>query len=501
MAALRNSASMRYALHRSSLTLTSYRTQVWLDVTDIVVYNAALLNPHDLPNSFFHLSATDPTLGFPFDASEFAGHVYPSKKDGATTSPEDDLCRRLLLGSHLAFHLRHQLEEHKGYTSTVGISTTKLISKLVGNLNKPKGQTTLLPPYDTDVTGRSNILNFVDGHDIGKIPGIGFKMAQKLREHVLGRAANYDFGLVYGGTRENVTAGMVRNSPGMCPSLLERLIGGPGTPSGIGGKIFALLCGIDDSAVAEARRVPKQLSIEDSYIRLDTISQLIKELNSLTTRLISQMRIDLRDVDTDDPADWLGRPTTIRLTTRPKPPIGPDGTRPRSFKRWTRSAPLPTYVFSLQDRPESIATRLVDEVLLPLFRRLHPEQADWNISLVNVGVTNVMVTTSDTKTSDGRHIGNMFHRQDDVLDDFRIKQDVHGAVQVETDVDELMTASIAAEPSRYSDESEPSLLSDWEAGSDDNGVSSDASFQCSICGHDVPTFAKVAHGRFHRLEK
>lgn len=54
------------------------------------------------------------------------------------------------------------------------VGTSKLLSKLVGNLNKPKSQTTLLPPYEPKASdGRSNVIDFIDGHDIGKIPGIG----------------------------------------------------------------------------------------------------------------------------------------------------------------------------------------------------------------------------------------------------------------------------------------------------------------------------------------
>ena len=45
----------------------------------------------------------------------------------------------------------------------------------MGNLNKPKGQTTLLPPYEQKPgTGESNITLFLDAHDIGQIAGVGF---------------------------------------------------------------------------------------------------------------------------------------------------------------------------------------------------------------------------------------------------------------------------------------------------------------------------------------
>jgi len=52
-----------------------------MDVTDLVDYNRTLLNPNDLTNSFFCLSKKDPSVGFPFDASNIAGETYPGHAD------------------------------------------------------------------------------------------------------------------------------------------------------------------------------------------------------------------------------------------------------------------------------------------------------------------------------------------------------------------------------------------------------------------------------------
>jgi DNA polymerase iota len=113
---------------------------VFLDVTDIVDYNLTLLNRNSLEQSFFCLDRTDPTIGFLFDATKIAGHSYPETSTYEDVVPHDanerTLWHRLVAASHLAQHLRKQLEGEKGYTSTVGISTNKLLSKLVGNLHK-----------------------------------------------------------------------------------------------------------------------------------------------------------------------------------------------------------------------------------------------------------------------------------------------------------------------------------------------------------------------------
>jgi len=161
----------------------------------------------------------------------------------------EPLFLRLLLASHLAHHLRTRLEAEKGYTVTVGISTNKLLSKLVGSQNKPNAQTSLLPPYNLmgENSANDNVTHFMDSHELGKIPGVGFKIAQKLRAHVLQREAQFDDGLMYGGSIESVSVRDVRIFPEMGPEQLERTLGGAGVPRGIGNRIWGLLNGCDDT--------------------------------------------------------------------------------------------------------------------------------------------------------------------------------------------------------------------------------------------------------------
>src|SRR4051812_802360 len=131
-----------------------------MDVTDMIDYNVELLNSNNPSNEYFHLSRTDPTIGFSYDATQIPGHTYPPKTSELPSpiipvpefpeSSQDGVLRtRLVLASHLARYLRHQLETQKGYTCTSGISTSKLLAKLAGATNKPNAQTTLLPPYES----------------------------------------------------------------------------------------------------------------------------------------------------------------------------------------------------------------------------------------------------------------------------------------------------------------------------------------------------------------
>nr|POE83335.1 dna polymerase iota [Quercus suber] len=493
--------------------------EVWVDVTDMVEYNVETINRHNLKESFFHLLRGDPTEGFVFDASGLAGHTYPDAYRYDSDVEVDQLTLRLRLGSHLAIYIRHQMEEHKGYTATVGIATSKLISKLVGNLNKPKGQTTMMPPLDGS-TG--NVQAFMDSHEIGKIPGVGFKLAQKIREFILQRPAAFNMTLVYGGTLEKVTVSDVRNHVELDSERLEKLLGGQGSPHGIGYKIWCLLHGVDDSEVSQAKAVPSQISIEDSYIRLDTMPELLKEFEMLSRSLLKRMRLDLltdeenfeesEDHDPEAtaskvplPKKWLAHPKTLRLSTRPRQPLQADGTRVRSFKRISHSSSLPSFVFSLQESVDILAERLVRETLVTMFKRLHPEKSGWNLSLVNLAVTNMAETAGESKSASGRDIGIMFKRQDDILKDFVVRDESPLAApslngNSPQDVRSNSGAGQMEEQrSRMYDEH---TLQDHEQGEDnswDEDLTTEEEHElCGLCGERMPAFAMMAHQRFHQ---
>lgn len=488
--------------------------QVWFDATSMIDYNMEMLNRFDFAHSFFHLSRQDPTQGFAFDASTVAGHNYPNGEASNTDEDIliDEVQLRLRVGSHFALYMRRQLEEQKGYSSTVGIATNKLLSKLVGNLNKPKAQTTLMPPLASTEGRTGNAIKFMDDHEIGKVPGIGFKLAQKLREFILQRPAEFE--LADGGTKERVTVATVRNHPEVNFEQLETLLGGPGSAHGIGYKVWCLLHGVDDTEVSQARPVPSQISIEDSYLRLDTMPELLKELDKLARSLIKRMRIDLFGDDDDahfgenkqDAEDiannhsssaltgkkWLAHPKTLRLTTRPRLPLRLDGTRERTMKRISHSCPLPNFVFSLHDRVDALAEKLVGETLVNMFRKLHPEKSGWNLSLVNLAVTNMAESAGESKTASGRDIGNMFKRQDDVLKDFRVTETSPEPV----DSPDAMVDTVERGPPEqengspmFEDESDDGWI-------EEEGTDHTTEF-CYVCHSHIPSFAMVAHQRFH----
>ncbi len=270
-----------------------------------------------------------------------------------------------------------------------------------------------------------------------------------------------------------------------------------------------MLHGIDDTEVSQARAVPRQISIEDSYIRLDTMPELLRELKALAQSLITRMRVDLLangdDFDEEASDDllvpavaterslvdkkWLAHPKTLRLSTRPRQPLQSDGTRQRTMKRISHSCPLPNFVFTLNESVEVIADKLVRETLVGMFRRLHPSKTWWDLSLVNLAVTNMTEAAGDSKSANGRDISNMFKRQDDVLKDFRVVEQTETHTSPSSVEDDIVDTSTI-------DKAKSEPAQDGDGWLDDDDAEADMHF-CSACGESIPSFAAVAHQRFH----
>lgn len=443
-----------------------------LDVTDMVDYNVNLLNQNNMTASFFHLDSKDPTAGFVYDASQVAGSTFPSTETNITQDASP-LEMRLRVASHLLKYLRDQMEHEKGFTATGGVSTSKMLAKLVGSVNKPNQQTTLLPPYASpEADTESNVTQFLDAHEIRKIPGIGSRLAQKLRARVKGEDTN----------DEKITVRDVRLYPGMGPAMLEKTLVGPGAPRGIGMRTWSILHGVDNSEVLEARDLPTQISIEDSYGRghLDTLEGVRRALIILSRSLLRRMRTDLLDTSEDTPR-WLAHPRTVRLSTRPRNAPDTDGVRTYNANRISRSAPLPSFVFHLDDNLDASAERLVQECLLGMFRRIHSERSGWDLSLMNVAVTNLVESAGEQKQSSGRDIGKMFRQQDSVRREF-----FPGSVEATVPVP-------VPEPENSVDEPEDGL--EWDDGEEEE--SGLMSLRCEICDAAIPHFALLAHRLYH----
>jgi DNA polymerase iota len=368
----------------------------------------------------------------------------------------------------------------------------------------------------------------MDDHDIGKVPNIGFKMAAKLREYTVQHLPKSSQSGENEAEEKPITVHDVRTMPGMNSLLLDKILSGPGMPRDVGTKVWALLHGVDDTEVGAAREIPRQISIEDSYGSLDTLFEVQKQLVMLSSSLIYRMRIDLTEEDeepseqkdqqepnTDTTVDkrrWIAHAKTLRLSTRPRPPRNPDGTRSRTFNRISRSTQVPSFLYDLSADIEILADKLVVEHLMPLFRRLHPEKSGWDLSLLNVAVTNLAETGSSGKLASGRDILKMFKNQDRHLSAWRvIDEDVAPDMSPTTGAIEDTVMSNAAElHTRYdgigSEDtmplSQPSQSSQLQATWDDeqDDTNQTLSSTCPSCGATMPYFAMPAHLRFHESE-
>lgn len=154
-------------------------------------------------------------------------------------------------------------------------------------------------------------------------------------------------------------------------------------------------------------------------MRLDLTSTMEDEGIAMTSEADDEDSIHIDSASTT--RRWIAHPKTLRLSTRPRPPLNPDGTRSRTFNRISKSTNMPTFVFGLTHDVGTLAEKLVAETLVPLFRKLHPEKSGWNLSLVNLCVTNMSLAASDGKDGAGRDIGRMFKKQDDVLREWKIE--------------------------------------------------------------------------------
>ncbi|CAK38816.1 uncharacterized protein An04g05540 [Aspergillus niger] len=416
------------------------------------------------------------------------------------------LYTRLLVASHLAGYLRGQLEQQKGYTATVGISTSKLLAKLAGSTHKPNNQTTLLPPYTTPtLAAPSNVLDFLDAHEIRKIPGIGSKLTRKLSHYLADGGAHSAPAVTTDDTADSnkVTVRDIRLLPGMGPSLLSRILGGPGAPRDIGVRVWGLLHGVDNTEVVQAGDLPTQISIEDSYGRLDSLDSVRKELVLLTGSLLRRMRTDLteKDRETDSIAAnqsamskvrWLAHPRTLRLSTRPR--SATDSAQSYHGGRISRSAPLPGYVFHLDESVDALAERLVQDQLLSMFRKLHPERSGWNLRLMNVAVTNLVDAAGERKQSSGRDIGKMFQTQGSRRNDaLAVSEAGHvstgnSGTMVVTPQEPFHPGDAAAMTENEVEEAA------WEESDGEDGM---ACVACGVCGAMIPHFARDAHEAFH----
>lgn len=268
-----------------------------------------------------------------------------------------------------------------------------------------------------------------------------------------------------------------------------------------------------------------------------------KELVSLMESLVRRIRLDLMssidDADDVEPADaeglarpttemsyeWIAHPKTLRLTTRPRLPLNPDGTRERSFARISKSCNMPSIIYSKSQTVEFLAEKITQETLIPLFHKLHPEQSGWNLSLINICATNMaLVATDHNKDGPGRDIGRMFKTQESRLKEWQVEdidddattpfgggggnssESVQRTLESEDNNNVIIKKGVeetTEEGSPQADcingEQAGCCLDDWWWWDSDENNELEKGEICRLCGSRMPSFAMKAHERFHNL--
>lgn len=512
--------------------------EVFMDVSDIIAYNQTLLNLNSLEHSFFQLSEKDPEKGFAFDATRYFGCIQPAAEEECPDRVTTHSGLRFILASHFAGYLRRYIEDQFGYTSSGGIAVNKTLAKLAGTVNKPKNQTTLLPYREEDIQ------SFIGKHKLRKVPGIGYRTAQLIQNHILPTSPSKNDNSHDENNDVKLTIADVRNHAGMSRALMYHILERPGADKAGADKIWNLLYGVDTSEVKEASDVPSQISIEDTYMSrpLNSKGEIMRELRSLAASLVRRLRLDLTDEDYSQPDSsdgarlrWIAHPKTLRLSTRCRSKPGMLNSEPgstESFSRNTRSQPLPNIVFNLEEAVEAVAEQLVQSSLVPMFRRLNAERQGWNLALINICVTNMVLAggTEEGSAGVGRDISHMFRTQKDKLREFTAYEDeeVDAPLQLTTQAHQPDAFDSGnswefedepkGEPGERIDTTSPvyteHITTDEQEDASMNSIASEdaeavweedeedqvAQHICSVCQHAVPDFARAAHERFHALD-
>lgn len=244
-----------------------------------------------------------------------------------------------------------------------------------------------------------------------------------------------------------------------------------------------------------------------------------KELLVLTGNLLRRMRIDLtrRTEETGEGSvlspeiasvrQWAGRPRTLRLTTRPRTRLNPDGSRSRSFTRISKSCNMPSVAFSSVSSIKATAEKIVHDSLIPLFHRLHPKTSNWDLSLINVCATNISQLASNDYDGVGRDISSAFKKQVNgkewKVEDGAVPNDLKSQQIGDMDPD-------TASPLLGTDSLEEAFLRERKGHQSftlGGPVDEDASNMqerlaglgkvCETCGAYVPPFVILAHERYH----
>ncbi|KAM8960927.1 DNA polymerase iota [Pelodytes ibericus] len=266
-----------------------------------------------------------------------SGHVY----DHQTVNMADVAHLRIAVGSHIAAEIRAALRARLDLTGCAGVAASKLLSKLVSGTHKPNQQTVLLPESSTSLI---NSLNHVK-----KLPGIGYKTAQRLESMNLSSIPDLQ----------------------ACPlSVLEKAFGKAAAQ-----RMQMLSRGQDNSPVTPSGP-PQSLSDEDSFKKCSTVLEVKMKMEELLGNLLKRLSKDGR------------RSHTLRLTIRQYSPTN------KWFNRESRQCPIPSHVIQHMGADDKDIISPLTELLMKLFEKMIDVKMPFHLTLMNVCFSNLKASSS-----------------------------------------------------------------------------------------------------------
>ncbi|XP_044051338.1 DNA polymerase iota isoform X2 [Siniperca chuatsi] len=259
----------------------------------------------------------------------FKGHVYNHFSADVEASDHP----RLAVGSHISAELREAIRSKVGLTGCAGISSNKLLAKLVSGTFKPNQQTTLLPENVSDIMGCLSSLR--------KVPGVGHQTVKRLQ--ALGLVSVKDLQL-------------------FPLSDLVREFGGPSAQ-----RLKNLALGVDDSPVTPTG-APQSLSDEDSFRKMSSTKEVLEKIRELLSSLVERMHKDGR------------QPQTFRLTIR----------RYSATNKWFSRCPIPNHLGQkiTSGSSDDAVVQLVP-LAMKLFHKMIDSSAAFHLTLINVCFSNL----------------------------------------------------------------------------------------------------------------
>ncbi|PWN53535.1 DNA/RNA polymerase [Violaceomyces palustris] len=253
--------------------------------------------------------------GFLYDAGQaYVGHRLPADPNHDLLNPADHQAdaytERLHLATHLANHIRTRLSEEVGLTCSAGVAHSKMLAKLVGNMNKPNQQTCLVPssnspstpPLDDEGGGGkmmhaaeakvrdAEVKRLIDPMPLRSLNGFGSASIVKIMDSIQGGWSNKTAERI---KTDNLTISNVRRSSSL-PSFVEMF------GSNLGTRLWGYLQGRDEEEVQDSPEFPLQISVEDSYRNL-LGKGILNQLELLSESLLKRLEFELCEEEDQRP--------------------------------------------------------------------------------------------------------------------------------------------------------------------------------------------------------